>query len=345
MELWKAGPVEVASGQAQKALYLLKENPMLFDSAVEEALEALAEARDAEEGGESAADGEAAKDDMALLRRRMDEVRSSDRMRTVMELLYLKVCARFRQLEAPLLPPLKEGGYVSAGQVDLKKLTSEIYSKEALELVREHLFQFMGQANAPFGAQIMMPLFQAGQVYAMSAIFGYYLRQVDARFQLEKLAGSFGAWGDEDPPKQFDGDEESTKSLKDYVAGFNEDEIKRMTNIASSEARMAMEAQTAALFGDLRALKEKLVEVVGMVFDEQEANEKVTQAMQSGDIKALRLTSQDLQRLVLEAVAFGSLLSDAEKQVDAVYELTPSNTRNLIGKLMGDDDLGRMLPE
>jgi len=36
----------------------------------------------------------------------------------------------------------------------------------------------------------------------------------------------------------------------------------------------------------------------------------------------MRITSEDMTRLVLEAVAFGTLLNDSEKQVDAVYQLT-----------------------
>merc|ERR1711953_372123 len=118
-------------------------------------------------------------------------------------------------------------------------------------------------------------LFQAGQVYAMSALFGYYLRRVDARFQLEKLAGNFGAWGDETPraassplPEE---DYMDKQSLKGYIAAFGPEEVLRMTMIASTEAQMAMESQIAALFGDLRVLKDKLVNALGMVSSNEEA--------------------------------------------------------------------------
>jgi len=48
---------------------------------------------------------------------------------------------------------------------------------------------------------------------------------------------------------------------------------------------------------------------------------------------------------VLEAVAFGALLYESEKEADTYYELTPSDRRSM-GALTGDDDLGdaRMLP-
>jgi hypothetical protein len=329
----------------------MKENPALFDSAVEEELEALAVQRDEEEDQKAKLKEEGIKEDTLVLRRRMDEVRESERTRVVTELLYLKVCRKFQQLEVPLIPIVKAGGDVKFGQVDLKGLTTDIYSKDALELVREHLFRIIGQQGSTsfMGglAVVQIALFQAGQVYAMSALFGYYLRRVDARYQLEKLAGNFGAWGEEAPEEQknpFAEDKEGADSLKGYISSFGPEEVQRMTTIASVEAQMAMESQVNALFGDLRVLKEKLVNALGMVSSNEEATQKLEQAIQNNEVESLRITSDDLRRLVLEAVAYGALLNDSEKQVDSFYELTPSSRS--LGALTGDDeDEGRYLPE
>jgi len=197
-------------------------------------------------------------------------------------------------------------------------------------------------------AVVQIALFQAGQVYAMSALFGYYLRRVDARFQLEKLAGTFGAWGDEaggEDPEPFAWNDGELQSLKDYISKFGPQEVQSMTSVASVEAQMAMEAQVTALFGDLRMLKEKLVNSLGMVSSNEEATRKLEQAIQMNEVASLRITSDDLRRLVLEAVAYGALLIDMEKQVDTLYELTPASNRQM-GALTGDgDDEGRMLPE
>merc|ERR1740121_1252300 len=179
----------------------------------------------------------------------------------------------------------------------------------------------------------MIPLLQ---VYAISAMFGYYLRQMDARYQLEKLVGA--ASGDASGPVEED------RTLKEYISTFGEEEMKRMTNIASVEARMALEAQVAALFGDLRVLKEKFAAAIGPVFSEEEASERATKAIQSGEVEVLRLESSDLQRLVLESVAFVPLLSDAEKQVECWYDLTPSQT-DAMRRIMGDDGGFRALGE
>jgi hypothetical protein len=74
-----------------------------------------------------------------------------------------------------------------------------VHSAEALELVREHLGSVLGgpggaeapDAPPPFSnALVRMSKLQAAQVYAASVMFGYFLRRVDARFQLERTLGT-----------------------------------------------------------------------------------------------------------------------------------------------------------
>jgi len=351
-EKWRVGPADVYSGQAQKALYLLKENPELFEDSVEEELEKLNNEKDAARAQEAAANKDVKDQDALALRSRVKEVREQERLRIAYELIYLKTCNYFIKMEVPLIPTLKGGGDIKFGQrsVNLKGLT-DIYSVDALALVRDHLFGILGMQGNPFGttAVVQIALFQAGQVYAMSALFGYYVRRVDARFQLEKLAGSFGSFGDEASDDKgtaaFAEDKEAAESLKDYVTNFGPEELQQMTAIASVEAQMAMESQVTALFGDLRVLKETLLEAVGMVISNEEATEKLQKAIEEQKVESIRITTDDLRRLVLEAVAFGALLYDAEKQADAYYELTPASSRRM-GALTGDDDMenGRMLP-
>merc|ERR1711957_652646 len=110
-----------------------------------------------------------------------------------------------------------------------------------------------------------------------------------------------------------------------------------MTTIASVEAQMAMEAQVLALYGDLRVLKETLVQEVGMVRSNEEATQKLQKAIEENKVESIRITSDDLRRVVLESVAFGSLLYESEKSADNIYELRPSANRNM-GSLLGGDD-------
>merc|ERR1712113_1239270 len=124
-------------------------------------------------------------------------------------------------------------------------------------------------------------------------------------------------------------DKAGADSLQDYIKSFGPEEVQRMTTIASVEAQMAMESQVTALFGDMRVLKGKLVDALGIVGSNEEATQKLEQAIQRRDVESLRITSDDLRRLVLEAAAYGAMLYDSEKQVDTVYELTPSSSRPL----------------
>ncbi len=77
-----------------------------------------------------------------------------------------------------------------------------MHSAEALELVREHLAGVLGNGGGgpgegdsggaqPFSNTLVrMSKLQAAQVYAASLMFGYFLRRVDARFQLERTLGT-----------------------------------------------------------------------------------------------------------------------------------------------------------
>jgi hypothetical protein len=147
----------------------------------------------------------------------------------------------------PLPPPAP--GFVDPGPANLVALTEGVHSKEAIELVREHLLGVMGPAAGrqfsselikmskfqiaqvgrgwlrgqgarrqgfdPAGASALcvwqlqrlrrsvpqappqspLPPRPRPQVYAASIMFGYFLRRVDRRFQLEKALGSIDSDG------------------------------------------------------------------------------------------------------------------------------------------------------
>lgn len=64
--------------------------------------------------------------------------------------------------------------------------------QEALELVKEHLMGVMGPSHMGqfSNVTVKMSKFQMAQVYAASIMFGYFLRRVDKRFQLERSLGT-----------------------------------------------------------------------------------------------------------------------------------------------------------
>jgi uncharacterized membrane protein YgcG len=159
---------------------------------------------------------------MAVLRRRIDAARAAEARATLEDLLYVSVLERFVLLGVEMLPRLD--GLVDARQANLLALTEGVHSKEALELVREHLLSATGgggggggggpsgagAAGAFSNALVKMSKLQMAQVYAASVMFGYFLRRVDRRFQMEKAFGVLGdgAGGGEaaaDPPPRFGG--------------------------------------------------------------------------------------------------------------------------------------------
>jgi len=89
-------------------------------------------------------------------------------------------------------------------------------------------------------------------------------------------------------------------------------------------ARKAIELQVTALFGDLKVLRDKFVNALDMGTSREDRRLKLMQAIADNKVESIRISSQEFQRLVLEAVAFGSLLNDAKKQVNTIYELTSS---------------------
>jgi hypothetical protein len=214
-----------------------------------------------------------------------------------------------------------------------------------MELVREHLVKIQQDyinalidQHLTFDEEVAsIPLFEASQVYAMSCLFGYWLHNVDKRFQLEKLAGqrfalekligNSGAQGKESEPGtkgSFFGEYVGSirsESLKDYISTFRPEDFQRMSSLTSTEATTAIELQVTALFGDIGALKEKFENALGRVTSAEEDRRKM---VEGNEVESIRITSQDLTRLVLEAIAYGSLLNEAEKQVNTIYELTPS---------------------
>lgn len=352
-DTWCPGPAIVRSEPARRALMQLKYDPMLllFDATVKEELALIQQQKQRDERpGHSPPGAVSEARDMLMLRRRILDVRQKDRLYAVAELTYLLVSSMFKHLEVPFIPPVKFGGDVrfSADGDQLRGLT-ELYSLDALELVRDYLYNLINaQARDPArGGSLLIALFQAGQVYAMSALFGYHLRGADTRYQLEKLMWSFGdskqrLRNSHDGPRPrrraaprwmelawAKGEERADLSLKDYIASFGQEELQHIRSMASREAQVAMELQVAAVFGDLRKLKEKLLWAVGKPKSDADASAKLQAAILTGKVESIRISATDLRRLILEAVGFGSALYDSEREVGTVFDLTPAGPAEL----------------
>ena len=152
--------------------------------------------------------------------------------------MYCCVLRKFMNIGVDMLPPL-DGKFVDMTHIDLNALTKGVHSVEALEMaragatashappqrvsgglararaagtqVRQHLASILGGGPPPFSnALVRISKLQAAQVYAASVMFGYFLRRVDNRFQLEKTLGTLGALGQSQ--------EESARALEELFS-------------------------------------------------------------------------------------------------------------------------------
>ncbi|XAR70677.1 hypothetical protein NMG60_11027609 [Bertholletia excelsa] len=212
-----------------------------------------------------------------------------------------------------------------------QKLES-VHSPEAFDMIQSHLSLVLGdRVVGPLNSIMQISKFNLGNLYAASIIYGYFLRCVDQRFQLERsmntLPKNFMSeehvklgepsplnqhWGPASviPPDNSDGrglaDSGKSYQLRSYVMCLDADTLQKYATIRSPEAISLIEKQTLALFGspDIRNSEDASLDT------------------SDGDITSL--TFSGLKMLVLEAVAFGSFLWDAEGYVESKYHFINS---------------------
>lgn len=327
--LWSPGPAKLETKAARRVQKHLQYDPLLVlvDETVKEEFKLLAAKKAKQESSRPnppGAMGEAL--GLLSLRRRIAHIQRKERLKTASELMYLMVASMFKYLEVPFIPPLKGGGLVRLDMdgEQLRGLT-EIYSMEALELVRDHLFNIVGVEARKMGPEapaLRIAMYQAGQVYAMSALFGYYLRKADVRYQLDKIVSLHEVEEDEpDEPEIGEtrkrhrrpvprwmelswqkGDSRVDTSLKEYIQSFGPEELRQIRSLASAEAQAVMELQISALFGNLRVLKSKLLKATEGAENDEEATERLEQGLVSGRVESISISYDNLRRLILEAV-------------------------------------------
>ncbi|GJP75966.1 hypothetical protein CLOP_g6364 [Closterium sp. NIES-67] len=362
----KAAPLTPESPPGILLEQLILSHPHLVPAAAEQQLEQLAADAEASDAAKEAG-GKKSSSDLVLYKR-MAEVRSNERMRAIKEVMYALIVQKFIESGAPLLPKvpfvtvdpsssLFPSAATSPFGLDLvptvsvkEQELSSVHSEEALDMVKEHLATILGpRPTGPMAALISddrvvvgTSKLRLGQVYAASIMYGYFLRRVDQRFQLEKsigllkgfMGGAGGAGegeGEEGaqavvfPPeevveeeevkgesagegegeggKEGEGEGKLERTLRAYVQSFDSETLQMTATMRSKESVEVIERHTEALFGKPQV--EANAEGVAVVKDD-----------------AARLTVSTLRRLVLEAVAFGGFLWDVESFVDSRFKIT-----------------------
>jgi hypothetical protein len=241
------------------------------------------------------------------------------------EILYLIVAHSFLELHITMLPcssSYKEQLRSIETMPRQEKELMSIHSDEAQAMVWEHISFILGnEASSQSvinGVTVQISMIDMGSVYASSAAYGYFVRRVDEKFQIEKaMNASFPYSSESTQPKESKNfaervsilsgmmggmhDEDAMDStcdrklnpLRNYVMSFDLETLYKSATLRSIEMANVIEKQAEALFGQIE--------------------------MQSptGKDEAMIITLSGFERLVLEAVAFGSFLWDAETYVDS----------------------------
>ncbi|XP_047176767.1 UV-B-induced protein At3g17800, chloroplastic-like [Vigna umbellata] len=201
-------------------------------------------------------------------------------------------------------------------------------------MIQNHLSLIMGNKVGDLTSTAEISKFRVGQVYAASVMYGYFLKRVDQRFQLEKTMKvllneteeensvqqttmdnarpgfeedtsqgmshpEVSTWpGGDVRPGGFSYGIKATR-LRNYVMSLDGDTLQRYATIRSKEAISIIEKHTEALFGR----PEIVVTPEGSVSKDEN----------------VKISFGGLKKLVLEAVTFGSFLWDVESYVDSRY--------------------------
>ncbi|KAF7018244.1 unnamed protein product [Triticum aestivum] len=322
-------PVKFETPSGQLLAQILQSQPHLIPVTVDQQLENLTAEKIAQKE-------KAAKVPEDLLYKRIAEVKEKERQNTLEEIIYCWILFKFMENDIQMTPALSSSGGpvrdVSSLPNQEYKLQS-IHSQDALEMIQNHLNLIMGeQAAAPLDTVVEISNLNLGKLYAASIMYGYFLKRVDERFQLEKTMKTLPPSLNEKlfterdiKPNPFmdmeslvrmtpDGemadveeDEETNPNkLRSYVSRLDADTLQRYATIRSKESVSLIEKQTQALFGrpDIKVL------------DDGSVNAK--------DGKTVTLTFTELTHLVLEAAGFGAFLWEAESHVESKYHFVNS---------------------
>jgi len=321
---WQVGPAELLSLPARRAQHALSRDAAVLADALEKELLGLRPVTDNE---------------AETLLSNQTTIMTQVRCHSVAELLYVAVCARLRSAGAPPVQSIKRGGYVQFEHCNSASLTSRVHSPLSIAAVREHIRASI-VTDGGHGL-IRLPLFSIGQAYAMSVLFGYVLHRAEQRFNLEAMLG--------DSCAKLNEEAGPGRALQQYIDEFIGPGT-FLDTMATQESQTAATMQVSSLFGDLRQLRTGIVTAVnrdeGSPPSKEWLQQRLSDAMADGAIVHIQTSVDDVQRLLLEAVAFGSFLHGVEGLFSTVYELTPvTETRLDEFGIITDDDGCPVFPD
>ncbi|XP_055812974.1 UV-B-induced protein At3g17800, chloroplastic-like [Solanum dulcamara] len=321
-------PLEPTTPAGRLLITVLLNDRKYFHVAVQKQLEQLAYQRDEAVARMNLSLGS----DEAFLHRRIAEVKELECEASVEDIMYMLISYKFSGIRVHLVPRLSKCMY--NGRLEIWPCKDweleSIHSCEVLEMVREHLTTVLGWKEKSNVADNWTPTkvqkFQLCRVYVASVLYGYFLKSASLRHHLEQkldhinpdrdiassnqlLLSEIRSLGSEIVPfGRISGTrstslgqipllcEKKQDKLKYYVMSFDPETLQMCAKLKSKEALNLIEKHSYALFGD-----------------------KKTGLVASDEVISTSLAS--LKRIVLEAIAFGSFLWDAEEYLRTVYKL------------------------
>ncbi|CAI9288320.1 unnamed protein product [Lactuca saligna] len=256
----------------------------------------------------------------AHLHRRIAELKRRECKTAVEDVMYMLILYKFTEIKVYLIPKLSMCIYNDRLEILPSKdwELESIHNSEILEMIRTHLTSVIGWkpdfSVTDNWATTKIKRLNLRHIYTSSILFGYFLKSATLRHQLEMSftdpiddmvlnSGNhlplpefytlrrnknlvFGS-----PPNTISTCKKKQEKLSSYLMGFAPDSLVKCGEPNSKEAINLIARHSFGLFGDV-------------------------------DSDDVILTSfATLKRFVLEAVAFGSFLWDAEEYVKTVYKL------------------------
>ncbi|CAA2989997.1 Hypothetical predicted protein [Olea europaea subsp. europaea] len=264
--------------------------------------------------------------------RRIAELKKHECQTAVEDVMYMLIFYKFTDIGVHLIPRLSKCIYNGRLEIYPSKdwELESIHNFDVLEMVKEHITAVVGKkANSNVTdswARTEILRLRLCRLYAASIFYGYFLKSALLRYHLERdldltnldfgtdaycqfplsemlsLGSNYIAFGRISSPRSTSIGQVSCSLCKKYeklmcyVMGFDPETLQMCMKPKSKEAVNLIERHSFALFGD---------ENTGLL----ETNDLISTSYAS------------LKRFVLEAVAFGSFLWDAEESVNAVYKL------------------------
>ncbi|KAJ0970859.1 hypothetical protein J5N97_018818 [Dioscorea zingiberensis] len=320
-------PLQFESPTGQLLSQIMQTHPHLLPAAIDQQLERLQTDRNSQKEGTPPSPQD-------LLYRRIAELKDKERQRALEEIIYCLIVQKFMDNEISMIPPISSTSDPTV-QVDSwpnqEQKLETVHSPDALEMIESHLSLILGERGVgPLNTIVQISKLKLGKLYAASIMYGYFLKRVDDRYQLERRMKTLPTGGKGQKilgdlkPNPFwdmeslvqispDGDEfeaidqldsvgeGKSYRLRSYVMYLDAETLHRYATIRSKEAISLIEKQTQALFGrpDIRIMEDGSLDT---------SNDEV-----------VSITFSGLTMLVLEAVAFGSFLWDSESYVESKY--------------------------